>query len=186
MKGARRARVEETRRVEAEAEIVKLQEQSEKAGVGMCHRLGLAHQEGMEEGLAKGEELGLLKGKELGREGAMGEVTAQFKMVYNTGFRHGWKSAFSKTGQPEMSELFLRANTPLPYPNAGLRNSDDEGDEEDEKEKKKKKKKKKEKKEEEGEGRRKKEQKNKDTRKKKEKKEKKKRRRKREEERRHA
>uniref|UniRef100_A0A2N9HYY4 Uncharacterized protein n=1 Tax=Fagus sylvatica TaxID=28930 RepID=A0A2N9HYY4_FAGSY len=109
MKGAEeRARVEETRRVEAEAEI------------------------GMEEGLVKGEELGLLKGKELGREGAMGEVTAQFKMVYNTGFRHGWKSALSKTGQPEMSELFLRTNTPLPYPNAGLRNSDDEGDEEDE------------------------------------------------------
>jgi hypothetical protein len=144
MKGAEeRARVEETRRVEAEAEIVKLQEQVKKLESECVNRLGLAHQEGMEEGLVKGEELGLLKGKELGREGAMGEVTAQFKMVYNTGFRHGWKSALSKTGQPEMSELFLRTNTPLPYPNAGLRNSDDEGDEEDEEGKKKKKKKKK-------------------------------------------
>uniref|UniRef100_A0A2N9EJV1 Uncharacterized protein n=1 Tax=Fagus sylvatica TaxID=28930 RepID=A0A2N9EJV1_FAGSY len=105
MKGAEeRARVEETRRVEAEAEIDWLKEKS----------------------------WDYLRGKELGREGAMGEVTAQFKMVYNTGFRHGWKSALSKTGQPEMSELFLRTNTPLPYPNAGLRNSDDEGDEEDE------------------------------------------------------
>jgi hypothetical protein len=133
MKGAEeRARVEETRRVEAEAEIVKLQEQVKRLESECVNRLGLAHQEGMEEGLVKGEELGLLKGKELGREGAMGEVTAQFKMVYNTGFRHGWKSALSKTGQPEMSELFLRTNTPLPYPNAGLRNSDDEGDEEDE------------------------------------------------------
>uniref|UniRef100_A0A2N9ITZ0 Uncharacterized protein n=1 Tax=Fagus sylvatica TaxID=28930 RepID=A0A2N9ITZ0_FAGSY len=133
MKGAEeRARVEETRRVEAEAEIVKLQEQVKKLESECVNRLGLAHQEGMEEGLVKGEELGLLKGKELGREGAMGEVTAQFKMVYNTGFRHGWKSALSKTGQPEMSELFLRTNTPLPYPNAGLRNSDDEADEEDE------------------------------------------------------
>jgi hypothetical protein len=133
MKGAEeRARVEETRRVEAEAEIVKLQEQVKRLESECVNRLGLAHQEGMEEGLVKGEELGLLKGKELGREGAMGEVTAQFKMVYNTGFRHGWKSALNKTGQPEMSELFLRTNTPLPYPNAGLRNSDDEGDEEDE------------------------------------------------------
>jgi hypothetical protein len=79
-------------------------------------------------------EEGLKKGKELGREGAMDEVKAQFKMVYNSGFRHGWKSALNKTEQPETSDLFLRANTPLPYPDAGLKNSDDEGDEEDEEE----------------------------------------------------
>uniref|UniRef100_A0A2N9ID30 Uncharacterized protein n=1 Tax=Fagus sylvatica TaxID=28930 RepID=A0A2N9ID30_FAGSY len=83
---------------------------------------------------ADGMEEGLKKGKELGREGAMGEVTAQFKMVYNSRFRHGWKSALSKIEQPKTSDLFLRANTPLPYPDAGLKNSDDEGGEEDEEE----------------------------------------------------
>ncbi len=91
--------------------------------------LDKAHKEGMEEGLTKG--------KELGREGAMDEVKAQFKMVYNSKFRHGWKSTLNKTEQPETSDFFLRANTPLPYPNAGLKNSNDEGDEEDEEEEKK-------------------------------------------------
>uniref|UniRef100_A0A2N9HBG6 Uncharacterized protein n=1 Tax=Fagus sylvatica TaxID=28930 RepID=A0A2N9HBG6_FAGSY len=52
MKGAEeRARVEETRRIEAEAEIVKLQEQVKKLESKCVNRLGLAHQEGMEEGL---------------------------------------------------------------------------------------------------------------------------------------
>jgi hypothetical protein len=127
-----RARAEETKRAKAEAEIAKLREKMKELESECVRRLGDAHKEGMEEGLTKGEELGLTKGKELGREGAMGEVTAQFKMVYNSGFRHGWKLALSKTEQPEVSELFLRANTPLPYPDAGLKNSNDEGDEEDE------------------------------------------------------
>ncbi len=63
-----RARAEETRRAEAEAEIVKLQEQVKKLESECVSRLNLAHKEGMEEGLIKGEELGLTKGKELGRE----------------------------------------------------------------------------------------------------------------------
>ncbi len=67
----------------------------------------------------------------LGKEETMDEARTQFQMVYNSGFRHGWKSALSKTGQPETSELFLRTNTPLPYPTAGLKNSDDETEEED-------------------------------------------------------
>ncbi len=54
-----------------------------------------------------------------------------FKMVYNSGFRHGWKSALSKIEQPETSDLFLRANTLLPYPDVGLKNSDDEANKED-------------------------------------------------------
>ena len=52
-------------------------------------------------------------------------------MVYNSGFRHGWKSALSKTEQPRASNLFLRANTPLPYPEAGLKDSGDRADEEE-------------------------------------------------------
>jgi hypothetical protein len=83
--------------------------------------------------IGKAREEGKSKGKVLGKEEAMDEVKAQFQMVYNSGFRHGWKSVLSKTEQPETSELFLRTNTPLPYPEAGLKNSDDEADEEDDK-----------------------------------------------------
>ena len=52
-------------------------------------------------------------------------------MVYNSDFQHGWKSALKRTEQPEASNLFLRANTPLPYPDAELKNSEDEADAED-------------------------------------------------------
>ena len=64
----------------------------------------------------------------------MGEVKAQFQMVYNSGFRHGWKSAMKKTEQLETSDLFLRTNTPLLYPEVGLKDSEDEADEEDKEE----------------------------------------------------
>jgi hypothetical protein len=119
-----RARTEESKRAEAEAKVAKIQEKMKELESECVRRLGNAHKEGMEEGLKKG--------KELGREGAMDEVATQFKMVYNSGFRHGWKSALNKTEQPETSVLFLRTNTPLPYPDIELKNSDDEGDEEDE------------------------------------------------------
>ena len=121
-----RARTKETKRAKAETEVAEIQEKMKELESECVRRLGNAHKEGMEEGLKKG--------KELGREGAMDEVATQFKLVYNSGFRHGWKSALSKTEQPETSDLFLRTNTPLPYPNAGLKNSDDEGDEEDKEE----------------------------------------------------
>uniref|UniRef100_A0A2N9EWM0 Uncharacterized protein n=1 Tax=Fagus sylvatica TaxID=28930 RepID=A0A2N9EWM0_FAGSY len=119
-----RVRIEETKRAQAEAEVAEMQEKMKELQSECVLSLGNAHKEGMEEGLKKG--------KELGREGAMDEVKAQFKMVYNNGFRHGWKSALNKTEQLEMSDLFLRANTPLPYPDAGLKDSDDKGEEEDE------------------------------------------------------
>uniref|UniRef100_A0A2N9HBU1 Uncharacterized protein n=1 Tax=Fagus sylvatica TaxID=28930 RepID=A0A2N9HBU1_FAGSY len=53
------------------------------------------------------------------------------KMRKLDGFKHGWKSALSKTEQPETSDLFLHANTPIPYPEAGLKDFRDEADEED-------------------------------------------------------
>ena len=53
-------------------------------------------------------------------------------MVYNNGFRHGWKSVLNKTEQPETSDLFFRMNTHLLYPDAGLKDFEDEVDEEDE------------------------------------------------------
>ena len=40
----------------------------------------------------------------------------------------------TKTEQSETSELFLRSNTPIPYPEEGLRNSEDEAEEEGEEE----------------------------------------------------
>lgn len=60
----------------------------------------------------------------------MDEARTQFQMVYNSGFRHRQKSALNKTEQPETSKLFLRANTPLPYPAEGLKDSNDEDEEE--------------------------------------------------------
>jgi uncharacterized protein YqfA (UPF0365 family) len=59
------------------------------------------------------------KAREEGKEVVMGEVKAQFQLVYNSGFRHGWKSALNQTKVPKTSDLFLRANIPLPYPEAG-------------------------------------------------------------------
>ena len=78
------------------------------------------------------------KAQEKGKEEVMGEVKAHFQLMYNSGFRHGWKSALNKTEVPKTSDLFLRANTPLPYLEAGLKDSEDEaddkGDEDDEEE----------------------------------------------------
>uniref|UniRef100_A0A2N9HG01 Uncharacterized protein n=1 Tax=Fagus sylvatica TaxID=28930 RepID=A0A2N9HG01_FAGSY len=102
-----RARAEETKRSEAEAEVARLQERVGKLESECISRLNKAHQEGMREG--EGE-----------RDGG-------------GGFRLGWKSALYKTEHPEIrhsSELFLRTGTPLPFPDAGLQESDDEGSEE--------------------------------------------------------
>jgi DNA-directed RNA polymerase beta' subunit len=106
-----RVRAEETKRSEAEAEVARLQERVGKLESECISRLNKAHQEGMREGEEKGMEEGLQKGKALGREGAMGEVATQFQLVYNSGFRLGWKSALYKTEHPETSELFLRTGT---------------------------------------------------------------------------
>ena len=117
-----RAQTEETKRAKAEAEIAEIREKMRKLESECILSIRKAQEEGM------------AKGKKLGKEGAMEEVKAQFQMVYNSGFRHGWKSALSKTEQAETSDLCLCANTPLPYPKAGLKNSDDEVDEEEEEE----------------------------------------------------
>uniref|UniRef100_A0A2N9H6U2 Uncharacterized protein n=1 Tax=Fagus sylvatica TaxID=28930 RepID=A0A2N9H6U2_FAGSY len=78
--------------------------------------------------------LGRVEGEKSGFDGAMEEARTQFRMVFNTGFRKGWKSALTKTEQPEASELFLRSNTPIPYPEEGLQDSDNEAPEEGEEE----------------------------------------------------
>jgi flagellar biosynthesis/type III secretory pathway protein FliH len=80
-----RAWTEETKPTKVEAEIAEIQEKMKKLESECLLSIGKAHKEGMEKGL--------VKGKELGKEGAMEEVKAQFQMVYNSGLRHGWKSA---------------------------------------------------------------------------------------------
>ena len=73
------------------------------------------------------------KAQEEGKQKVMGEVKAQLQGVFNGGFKDDWKLALIKADVPEFSDLYLRSNTPLPYPKAGLKDSDDEDeDEEDE------------------------------------------------------
>uniref|UniRef100_A0A2N9IJ43 Uncharacterized protein n=1 Tax=Fagus sylvatica TaxID=28930 RepID=A0A2N9IJ43_FAGSY len=80
----------------------------------------------IEKAIEDGKVQGRVEGEKSGYEGAMEEARTQFRMVYNTGFRKGWKSALTKTEQPETSELFLRSNTPIPYPEEGIQDSDNE------------------------------------------------------------
>jgi flagellar biosynthesis/type III secretory pathway protein FliH len=88
-----RAQTEETKRAQAEAEMAKIQEKMKELEAECVSRFGRSYEEDMGEGLMKGEELGLKKGKELGKEEAMEEVKTHLQKVYNSGFRHGWKSA---------------------------------------------------------------------------------------------
>uniref|UniRef100_A0A2N9HPI1 Uncharacterized protein n=1 Tax=Fagus sylvatica TaxID=28930 RepID=A0A2N9HPI1_FAGSY len=74
----------------------------------------------------------LESGKKEGKREAWGEIKDQIQGVYNRSFRDGWKAALQKVGTPASSDLLLRENTPLPYPNAGLRESDEEDEDSDE------------------------------------------------------
>ena len=127
-KAEERARTEEEKRKKIEVELTEQKEKVRKLESECIASIEQARIAGIEEGKAEG--------KKLGHDGAMEEARTQFRMVYNSGFRRGWKSALTKTEQPETSELFLRSNTPIPYPEEGLRNSEDEaeGEEEDEEE----------------------------------------------------
>ena len=81
-------------------------------------------------------ESGKKEGKQEGKQEAWGEIKDQIQGVYNRSFRNGWKAALKKVGTPVSSDLLLRENTPLPYPDAGLRDSnkedEDGNDDEDE------------------------------------------------------
>ena len=59
-------------------------------------------------------------------------MRAQLQEVFNGGFRDGWKSTLRKADIPSSSDLYFRSNTPLPYPQAGLKESDDENEEDEE------------------------------------------------------
>ena len=112
------ARVEAAKRAQMEGEMAEIREKVRKLEFECIQAIGKAQEEG--------------------KEVVMGEVKTQFQLVYNSGFRHGWKSALNQTEVPKTSDLFLRANTPLPYPETGLKDPEDEagdeGDDDDEEE----------------------------------------------------
>ena len=112
------ARAEEENRKKAKAELAELREKVRKLESECIASI--------EKAIEDGKVLGRVEGEKSGYEGAMDEARTQFRMVFNTGFRKGWKSALTKTEQPETSELFLRSNTPIPYPKEGLQDSDNE------------------------------------------------------------
>jgi hypothetical protein len=107
-----RARTEEEKRKKIEVELTEQKERVRKLESECIASIERARIAGIEEGKAEG--------KKLGHDGAMEEARTQFRMVCNSGFRRGWKSALTKTEQPETSELFLRSNTPIPYPEGVL------------------------------------------------------------------
>jgi hypothetical protein len=113
MKAAKeRARTEAEQKAKMEAELTQLQEKVRNLKAECIQSIGKAREEGKQE--------------------VMGEVKAQLQGVFNRGFRDGWKSALKKAEVPDSSDLFLRDRTPLPYPEAGLKDSDDEDEEDDE------------------------------------------------------
>ena len=79
---------------------------------------------------------GKREGKVEGKHEVLGDIKNQIQGVYNRSFRDGWKAALEKVDTPATSDLLLRENTSLPYPDAGLKESDKEDvDEEDDEDK---------------------------------------------------
>ena len=106
-----KARVEATKRAQLEEEMAQMKEKVRKLETECIQAIGKAREEGKEE--------------------VMGEVKAQLQLVHNSGFRDGWKFSLKKIEISTESEHFLRANTPLPYPNVGLKDTNDEANDED-------------------------------------------------------
>ncbi len=107
-----RARTEAEQKAKIEVEVIQLQEKVKTFEAECIRSIGQAREDGKQE--------------------VMGEVRAQLQEVFNGGFRDGWKSALRKADVPSSSDLYMRSNTPLPYPQADLKDSDDEDEEDDE------------------------------------------------------
>jgi hypothetical protein len=107
-----RAKTEVEQKAKMEAEVAQLQEKVRLLEAKCIQSIGKAREEGKQEVLA--------------------EVKAELQRVFNRGFRDGWKSALKKADVPSFLEMYVRNNTSLPYPEAGLKETNDEGEDEEE------------------------------------------------------
>ncbi len=114
-----KARSESEQRTKLEAELAQYQEKVRKLEAECVRSIGEAMENGKKEG------------KQEGKQEAWDEIKDQIQGVYNRSFRDGWKAALKKVDIPASSDLLLRENTPLPYPDAGLRELDKEDDDEE-------------------------------------------------------
>ena len=108
---------ESDQREKAEAEVAQLKAKVELLESQCIHSIEQARINGKREGKAEGEQ------------SILDEVKDQLELVYNRSFRDGWKAALKKVGTPVSSDLLLRENTPLPYPDVKLTASDNEVEE---------------------------------------------------------
>uniref|UniRef100_A0A2N9FGI4 Uncharacterized protein n=1 Tax=Fagus sylvatica TaxID=28930 RepID=A0A2N9FGI4_FAGSY len=70
-------------------------------------------------------------------EAELAQSLEKIKKLEAESFRDGWKAALKKVSTPISSDLLLRENTPLPYPDAGLRDlekEDEDGDDDEDEE----------------------------------------------------
>ena len=121
MKDAKeRARTESEQRAKIEVELNLLQDKVKNLEAECVRSIGEAWEEGKREGKVEG------------KHEVLEDIKNQIQGVYNRSFRDGWKVALKKVKTPLNSDLLLRKNTPLPYPDAGLRESNKEDDEDEE------------------------------------------------------
>jgi hypothetical protein len=106
-----RAKTEAEQKAKMEAEVAQLQENVRLLEAECIQSIGKTWEEGKQE--------------------VMAGVKAQLQGVFNCGFRDGWKSALRKADVLSSTDMYVRSNTPLPYPEAGLKESDDEDEDDD-------------------------------------------------------